>query len=97
MKPSSDPILAGLSAIRSADWLEARKQFELALRESDTPEARDGLGLALWWLNDIPASHEQRTQAYLGYKSNGNLPKAARLAAWLGREWQCDAILYRLL
>jgi len=86
MKPSSDPILAGLSAIRSADWLEARKQFELALRESDTPEARDGLGLALWWLNDIPASHEQRTQAYLGYKSNGNLPKAARLAAWLGRE-----------
>src|SRR6476469_7931404 len=86
MKPSSDPILAGLSAIRSADWLEARKQFEFALKDSDFPEARDGLGLALWWLNDISASHEQRTQAYLGYKSNGNLPKAARLAAWLARE-----------
>ena len=86
MKPSSDPILAGQSAIRNADWLEARKQFEIALRESDSPEARDGLGLALWWLNDISASHEQRTQAYLGYKSTGNLPKAARLAAWLARE-----------
>jgi ATP/maltotriose-dependent transcriptional regulator MalT len=44
------------------------------------------LGLALWWLNDISGSHEQRTQAYLGYKSNGNFPKAARLAAWLARE-----------
>jgi ATP/maltotriose-dependent transcriptional regulator MalT len=56
------------------------------LLESDSPEARDGLGLALWWLNDISGSHEQRTQAYLGYKSNGDLPKAARLAAWLARE-----------
>lgn len=86
MNSPSDPISAGQSAIKNADWLEARKQFEMALRGSDTAEARDGLGLALWWLNDIPASHEQRTQAYLGYKSNGNLPKAARLAAWLARE-----------
>ena len=86
MNSSVDPIFAGQSALKNANWLEARKQFEIALRESDTPEARDGLGLTLWWLNDIPASHEQRTLAYLGYKSNGNLPKAARLAAWLARE-----------
>src|ERR1043165_9701827 len=86
MKSSFDPLLAGQSAIRNADWLEARKQFEIALRASDSPEARDGLGLALWWLNDIPASHEQRTLAYLGSKSKRNLPQAARLAAWLARE-----------
>src|SRR5690242_14853596 len=86
MMSPSDPIFAGQSALRNANWLEARQQFEIALRDSDSPEARDGLGLALWWLNDIPASHEQRTLAYLGYKSNGNLPKAARLAAWLARE-----------
>src|SRR4029079_15151415 len=86
MKSSSDPILAGQSALRNADWLEARKQFEIGLRASDSPEAQDGLGLALWWLNDISASHEQRTLAYLGYKSKRNLPQAARLAAWLARE-----------
>ncbi len=66
--------------------MEAKKQFESALNEIDSPEAHDGLGLALWWLNDISTSHEQRTLAYLGYKSIGNLPKAARLAAWLARE-----------
>jgi DNA-binding CsgD family transcriptional regulator len=83
---SSDPITSGRSALQNANWLEARKQFETALMEADSPEAHDGLGLALWWLNDIPASHEQRTLAYLGYKSNGNLHRAAWLAAWLARE-----------
>ena len=82
----SNSVSAGWSALANANWAEAKKQFGIALKESDSPEARDGLGLALWWLNDISESHEQRTLAYLGYKSNGNLPKAARLAAWLARE-----------
>jgi ATP/maltotriose-dependent transcriptional regulator MalT len=86
MNISSDPVSAGQSALANANWVAAKNQFENALKESDSPEARDGLGLALWWLNDINGSHEQRTLAYLGYKSTGNLPKAARLAAWLARE-----------
>jgi hypothetical protein len=86
MDPSPTPISLGQSALANAKWDTAKEQFESALLESDSPEARDGLGLALWWLNDIRGSHEQRTQAYLGYKSNGDLPKAARLAAWLARE-----------
>jgi ATP/maltotriose-dependent transcriptional regulator MalT len=86
MNPSSEPMVAGRSALANANWVEAKKQFEIALKASDSPEAHDGLGLALWWLNEIPDSHEQRTLAYLGYKSNGELPKAARLAAWLARE-----------
>lgn len=86
MNLSPDPTSAGQAALSNANWLEAKKKFEASLRDSDTPEARDGLGLALWWLNDIGASHEQRTLAYLGYKSNGDLPMAARLAAWLARE-----------
>src|SRR5215510_1280407 len=80
------PISLGQLALENAKWEEAKKQFENALKESDSPEVHDGLGLALWWLNDISASHEQRTLAYRGYKANGNLPKAARLAAWLARE-----------
>jgi DNA-binding CsgD family transcriptional regulator len=82
----SSTLDAGQAALAHAKWAEAKKQFEESLKESDSPEAHDGLGLALWWLNDISTSHEQRTLAYLGYKSNGNLPKAARLAAWLARE-----------
>ena len=86
MNGPADPISAGQSALANANWLEAKRQFQAALKDSDSPEAHDELGLALWWLNDISTSHEQRTLAYLGYKSNGNLPKAARLAAWLARE-----------
>jgi ATP/maltotriose-dependent transcriptional regulator MalT len=80
------PVSLGQFALENAQWEEAKRRFESALLELDSPEARDGLGLALWWLNDISGSHEQRAQAYLGYKSNGNLPKAAHLAAWLARE-----------
>jgi len=86
MSTSLDYVSKGQSALANAKWAEAKKQFEAALVESDSPEARDGLGLALWWLNAISESHEQRTLAYRGYKSNGDLPKAARLAAWLARE-----------
>jgi DNA-binding NarL/FixJ family response regulator len=86
MNSKSTPISLGQSALENAKWEEAKKQFEGALLESDSPEARDGLGLALWWLNDISGSHEQRTLAYLGYKSDGKMPQAARLAAWLARE-----------
>src|SRR5512133_3770956 len=86
MSRASDSIAVGELALANANWMEAKKQFEIALRELDSPEAHDGLGLALWWLNDISTSHEQRTLAYLGYKSNRDLLKAARLAAWLARE-----------
>lgn len=79
-------ISEGRLALEHAKWEKAREKFEAALLEFDSPEARDGLGLAFWWLNDISGCHEERTKAYLGYKSNGDLPKAARLAAWLARE-----------
>lgn len=85
-RSSSDYVAAGRFALENAKWEEAKQYFEQALMESDSPEARDGLRLALWWLNDIGGSHEQCTQAYLGYKANGNLARAARLAAWLARE-----------
>ncbi|HLO17839.1 MAG TPA: hypothetical protein VK206_23615 [Anaerolineales bacterium] len=48
MNRSSDPISAGQTALKNANWQEAKKQFENALKESDTPEAHDGLGPALW-------------------------------------------------
>ncbi len=86
MSSSTHPISSAQLALANAKWEEAKKHFESALLDSDSPEARDGLGLALWWLNDISGSHEERTKAYLGYKLNGELPKAARLAAWLARE-----------
>ena len=86
MSSPAENFISGQAALSRAKWSEAKACFEAVLLEKDSPETRDGLGLALWWLNDVSGAHEQRTLAYLGYKANGNFPKAARLAAWLARE-----------
>ncbi len=83
---SPAPLDAGYAALRRADWEAARAAFTAALAEVASPEAHDGLGLALWWLNEIGAAHHHRTQAFLGYQQAGNLCRAAWLAAWLARE-----------
>jgi DNA-binding CsgD family transcriptional regulator len=56
------------------------------LEAAETPDGRDGLGIALWWLNEIPASHEARIAALNGFRQQGNLARAGLIAAWLGRE-----------
>jgi ATP/maltotriose-dependent transcriptional regulator MalT len=86
MKDTQDHVAAGQAALKSAHWPAAKLQFETALQAADVPEAHDGLGLALWWLNDIRASHEQRAAAYVGYKKRRDYRRAARAAMWLARE-----------
>lgn len=81
-----DHIVTGETALRTADWLGARAAFEAALRREDNPEAHDGLGIALWWLNEIDTAHRHREAAYLGFKRNGEHRRAAVVAAWLARE-----------
>lgn len=83
---TTDYVAAGQAALRQADWPTAKRLFSLALQDAHSADAADGLGLALWWLNEVSAAHEQRTQAYLAYKARGDLRRAARLAAWLARE-----------
>jgi ATP/maltotriose-dependent transcriptional regulator MalT len=86
MSTAQDDLLAGQSALSRADWSGARAAFERALRAADSPEAHDGLGLALWWLNDIPAAHHHRALAYRGFMERGDAGRAALLACWLARE-----------
>ena len=79
-------LAAGQSALSKADWSGAKAQFEESLHHKDSPEAHDGLGIALWWLNDVSAAHDHRTAAYNRYKQKGDLPQAAITASWLARE-----------
>ncbi len=81
-----DYFQAGQAALKTANWAGAKANFEKAIQAADTPEAQDGLGIALWSLNDISASHHHRTLAYNGFKERGDVGKAARIACWLGRE-----------
>lgn len=86
MEAWQESLVAGQSALDRADWLGARTHFETSLHYQANPEAHDGLGIALWWLNDISAAHHHRTLAYTGYKQKGDLRQAALIASWLARE-----------
>jgi uncharacterized protein HemY len=57
-------VANGWAALKVAKWQAAKQAFEAALQVQDTPAAHDGLGIALWWLNELSTSHEQRAAAY---------------------------------
>jgi DNA-binding NarL/FixJ family response regulator len=85
-KSAQDYAAEGQTALKSAAWAEARSAFERALQTIETPEIHDGLGLALWWLNEIDAAHYHRALAYKGFKEQGAVGRAAMIACWLARE-----------
>jgi DNA-binding NarL/FixJ family response regulator len=84
----SDLLGRGASALRERDWEDARAAFEEALAGADTPEAHDGLGLALWWLRDVDAAIAHREQAYAAFRARGELADAFRIALWLATEYR---------
>jgi RNA polymerase sigma factor (sigma-70 family) len=76
----------GWAELRAGDWAAARRTFEEALAESETPERFEGLSWAAWWLDDAPTVFEAREQAYRLYRDRGEPASAARLATWLASD-----------
>lgn len=83
----ADALARGHSALASGDWEGARDAFEEAVAATDAPEALDGLGRALWWLRDERGAVVMRERAYAGFRRDGELARAARVALWLAREY----------
>lgn len=81
-------LIAGREALRRGRWNEARESFEAALAVRETPEALDGFGTALWWLNDPAAGLLARARAYAGYRRDGRTAEACCIAVWLSREYR---------
>jgi LuxR family transcriptional regulator, maltose regulon positive regulatory protein len=81
-----DLLSPGRQALARGAWQQARNSFEAALGERETAEAWDGLGLAVWWLNDAAAVFRARERAYQLYRDHGNVRSAARIAAWLAMD-----------
>jgi len=80
-------IAEGYEALASGDWATARAAFEAALAVEEFPEALDGLGRALWWLRESEQAVVYRERAYSGFRREGELARAARIALWLSREY----------
>ncbi len=79
-------VAVGWAALEVQDLEHARRSFEAALLNGDTPEAYEGLGWVAWWANDSGALFPARERAYTTYRQQGDRVSAARQAIWLG----CD-------
>ena len=91
-----DLRLEGGEALRRGAWAEAREHLEAALRERDTPQALEGLGMAAQWLVDRETVFVARERAYRLYRER-QLPRdAARVAvqlAWDYRTFRGEAAI----
>jgi tetratricopeptide (TPR) repeat protein len=85
---AEDAVARGYEALASGRWGDARDSFQEVLDLSDSPEALDGLGRALWWLRDERGAIVSRERAYAGFRRDGQLARAARIALWLSREYR---------
>ena len=84
----ADTVLArGYGALAVGNWSDARGAFEEAVRTKESPEALDGLGRSLWWLHEGREAIVCRERAYSGFRRDGELGRAARIALWLSREY----------
>jgi DNA-binding CsgD family transcriptional regulator len=83
---TDEQLARGHEALASGDWENARQAFADSLAVAESPEALDGLGRALWWLRDERGAVVERERAYAGFRRDGELARAARIALWLSRE-----------
>jgi DNA-binding CsgD family transcriptional regulator len=83
-----DNLATGYEALATGDWSAARDAFASALELGESPEALDGLGRALWWLREEREAVVLRERAYAGFRRDGDLARAARVALWLSREYR---------
>src|SRR5215211_1662064 len=85
--PPQSALAEGYEALAAGDWQSARTAFEAALDVEEFPEVLDGLGRALWWLRESEQAVVYRERAYSGFRRDGQLARAARIALWLSREY----------
>jgi tetratricopeptide (TPR) repeat protein len=73
----------GERALRYGDWVGARDAFQDALRQTESPQALNGLGDALWWLGATEESINIREQAYAAFRRHQDHAEAASVALTL--------------
>ncbi len=81
-----DEVLQGSQALEQADWAGARTAFEAALAQEDTAEAREGLGLALWFEGRADEGITQRELAFASYAQQERCDDATRVAVWISHQ-----------
>jgi ATP/maltotriose-dependent transcriptional regulator MalT len=86
MNALSGELGEGLRALEGARWDAARQAFEAVLACGESAEAREGLGLALWFLGEVADGIAAREQAFGLYVDARRSGDAARTAAWVSHQ-----------
>jgi DNA-binding NarL/FixJ family response regulator len=81
-------LAAGAAALASGDWATAREAFEDSWAAGESAAALDGLGRALWWLDEPAAALQTRSRAFALFRREGEDRAAAGVALWLAREYR---------
>lgn len=85
-------------ALAEGRWADARDLFEQAREEEESGAVHEGLGWVGWWLSDETLTIDSRERAHELFLEEGEIPGAARIAAWLASdhyEYRGDEILAR--
>ena len=83
----TDDRARGDAALDRGAWQEAFEAFEANLRDVESPEALEGLGLAAWWLDDADTVFDARERAYRLFLDRSDSRGAARVAVWLAWDY----------
>lgn len=70
------------------DWVTAQKEFGAAWSRTESADALDGLGRALWWLDDPGGALELRARAFALLRRERRDAEAAGVAIWLARQYR---------
>lgn len=73
----------GRAALGRGAWEEARAAFEEALGAEEAPEAAEGLGWALFWLDRTDEGLALREKAFRLFRERGDARAASRVACGL--------------
>jgi ATP/maltotriose-dependent transcriptional regulator MalT len=74
------------AALDRGAWEEARAAYEAALAQGERPDALEGLGWALFWLDRVDDSLAVRERAFRLYREKGDARGAARVAYGLAAD-----------
>ena len=86
MNAVAGELEAGQRALEQARWGSARLSFEKVLDRGESAPAREGLGLALWFLGEIAQGISSRECAFELYADAGRCDDAARTAVWVSHQ-----------
>ncbi|HYI35191.1 MAG TPA: LuxR C-terminal-related transcriptional regulator [Thermoleophilaceae bacterium] len=77
----------GLRLLEAAQWAAARDAFQATLDQQETPDAHDGIGLALFFLGEMEDAIAARERAFEGYVDAGRCDEAARVGVWVSHQY----------